>query len=326
LKNSVAALVLAGGLVLLAPQASAQLTKVSEVILASNEDAVGVSFEWPNAFVSLKTDGTQWVIDLTNAFAPVTVSSFNPAFGDQWAENFVHKGSLVCGHRFGGLNLWDVSGVPTQLDTTSTTYHFDGLDTLEDIPGRTLLFYSEHNASSSPGGIRIYDIAGGNFVYMGDNLVGGNQRDGRFLMSTNDSWVYQFDGGAGSTRPLNLNVYNVVNPNVPIFAGMFNLGNVPGNYSANTDLEIDPTERILYAACGFDGLRMIDISVRPSPVVVNTLSATNYYVKELDYLDGTIYMVVSVRMPGGSGASAFSIVPYRPRPCFSGTGWAIRTT
>ena len=167
----------AGVFFLLSAQAPAQISKVGEVVLAQNESARGVSFEWPYAYVSLFNDGVQWVVDLTNPFSPTPVTSFNPAFGDQWNENFVQKGRLVCGHRFGGLNLWDVTGVPFQLDTANTNYHFDGLDILT-AASQTLLFYSEDNASNGPGGLRVYDITNNLLTNIGNSVVGNNQRDG----------------------------------------------------------------------------------------------------------------------------------------------------
>ncbi len=289
---------LAGAFLFQSPQASAVITKVGEEVLAANESARGVDFEWPYAYVSLFTDGIQRKVDVTLPNWPTTVTSFNPDYGDQWGENIVYNGMLVCGHRYGGLNLWDVS-VPVELDDTLTNYHYDGLDVLE-APGMALLLYSEHNAGNQPAGIRVYEISGGLLNYMADDLVGNNQRDGRFLTSTSDGWVYQLDFGAGSTRPLNLNVYDLnTNPPNPIFVQMYNMGNTAGNASPLTDLEIDPTERILYAACGFDGLRMLDIGVRNSPTVVNTYSANGFYVRELSFLPGTVYMVVSVRFPNG---------------------------
>jgi hypothetical protein len=273
-----------------------QPTKVAEVILAPNESARGVDFEWPNAYVSLFTNGEQRVIDL-NTFTQV--AAFNPNYGDQWAEAIVVAGDFISGHRFGGLNLWDVTGVPTPLDSIATTYHFDGLGMLP-IAGQAVLLYSESDISPLDAGLRVYDITNGTLNNIGNAVAANDVRDGRFLLSTSDLWVYQLDGGASSNRPLNLNVYDLgVNgsPTNPLFVQQFNMGNAVGSYGGLTDLALDPTERILYAACGSDGLRMIDIGNRPNPVVVNTYSGTGYYVRELDFLDGTVYMAVSVRLP-----------------------------
>gem|GEM_PF-3133940 len=51
----------------------------------------------------------------------------------------------MCGYRLEGLNLWDATGIPFQLDTSSTNYHHDGLDLL-DVGVLRIVFYSEHNA------------------------------------------------------------------------------------------------------------------------------------------------------------------------------------
>jgi len=290
---------LAAALLILSAPATAQLSLVGEAILDPADSARGISVELSYAYVGLFTDGIQKKVDLAIPSLPTTVATFNPAFGDEWAENFVHNGKLICGHSFGGLNLWDVTGAPTVLDTATTTYHYDGLDVLNP-PGQEFLIYSEHNASSAPAGIRVYDILGGSLTYVSDDLLGGNLRDGRFLVVTRDSWVYQLDGGAGSTRPLTLNIYDLTIPVLPVSYPQFDMGNAVGSYEGHTDLELDPfVQQMLYAACGDDGLRMIDVSVRSAPVVVNTLGAPGYYVKELSFLENSIFLVVSVRLPSG---------------------------
>lgn len=277
----------------------AQLTKVGEIVLASNEKATGVSVEGVTAVASLFTDGEQRIVDLTNPANPTLTTGFNPVFGDQWNENITRSGTFVNGLRFGGLNLWDVSfSIPVLLDWDNTNYHHDGLDILDNAAQR-LLFYSEHNAFGNPGGLLVYDITAATLNQIGSSLVGNNQRDGRFLVVTRDQYVYQLDGGAGSTRPLNLNVYDVTNPNAPVHDQMFNMGNIVGNYSGGTDLLLHPTQQVLYAASGFDGLRILDISVPCTPVVANTVSGPSAYLKELDWLDGSVLMAVSARLAGG---------------------------
>lgn len=280
--------------------APAQLNKVGEIVLAPNQRASGVTAFGQVAYVSLHDDGVTHTIDLTFPNAPTSITSFNPAFGDQFHENVVINGRLFCGHRFGGLNMWDVSNpnLPAQLDTTGTNYHHDGLE-VRNLGVGQILFYSEHNAGAQPGGLHVYDVTGGSLNLLGTSLVGNNLRDGRFLKVTSDQWVYQFDGGAGSTRPLMLNVYDCQTINTPTMVLQFNLGNALGNYTGGTDLELHPSERVLYAACQFDGLRVVDIGVRNAPVVVNTLGANGFQVKELDYALGTVFMVGSVVFPNG---------------------------
>lgn len=279
---------------------SAQLSKFGEVVLSTTDSAMGVALEGQTAFASLFTSGVQVVVDLSVLSTPSVLTTFNPAYGDQWNEPIVYGSKLVSGNRFGGLNLWDVSvpASPSGLDDTNTNYHFDGLDIL-DNGIQPLLFYSEHNASGNPAGLVVFDLSGCTLNQIGSSLLPGAQRDGRFLISTFDNWVYQLDGGAGSTRPLNLNVYDVNVPAAPVHVTMFNMGNTFGNYASGTDLELDPHQRILYAACYLDGLRIIDIGVRSSPVVVNTLAATGYAVRELCYVDGTVFMIATVRFPNG---------------------------
>jgi len=290
---------LAAALLILSAPAAAQLSKVGEVFLDPADSARGVSVELPYAYVGLFTDGIQKKVDLTVPTLPSLVTTFNPAFGDEWAENFVYNGKLICGHRFGGLNLWDVTGAPAVLDTASTTYHFDGLD-VHNPPGEEFLVYSEHNASSAPAGIRVYDILGGSLTYASDDLLGSNLRDGRFLIVTRDGWVYQLDGGAGSTRPLTLNIYDLDDPYAPVSYPQFDMGNAVGSYAGLTDLELDPfVHQVLYAACGFDGLRSIDISVRSAPVVVDTIGAPGFYVRELSFLENSVYLIASVLLPSG---------------------------
>lgn len=290
---------LAAALLILSAPAMAQLSLVGEVVLDPSDSARGISVDLPYAYVGLNTDGIQKKVDLTIPALPTTVATFNPAFGDEWAENFVHNGKLICGHSGGGLNLWDITGAPAVLDTTTTTYHYDGLGVLNP-PGQEFLVYSEHNFSGAPAGIRVYDILGGSLAFASDDLLGGNLRDGRFLVVTRDSWVYQLDGGAGSTRPLTLNIYDLTNPYAPVSYPQFDMGNAVGSYGGHTDLELDPfVHQMLYAACGYDGLRMIDVTVRSAPVVVNTMAAPGFYVSELSFLQNSPFLVASVRFPSG---------------------------
>ncbi len=308
------------GTALLAPYSPAQNpTKVGEIILATNESARGVSFEWPHAYVGQFTDGIQYKVDISNVNNPLLVTTFNPSWGDEWNENFLYQGLLFTGHRFGGLNMWDVSGAPAQLDSVSTNYHFAGLDVLP-FPGNPYLLYGEHNAGTQPACLIVYEFAGGSLVQVGSSLVGGNQRDGRFVLVTSDQWVYQLDAGAGSSRPLNLNIYDLTAPPTPVFCQMYDMGNTAGSAGGLEDLEIHPNERILYAACGLDGLRMLDIGVRCAPVVANTISAPNLSVRELSWLDGTVYLVGSARLPSGQWRFrvADCTVDVNPVPV---TGW-----
>lgn len=285
---------------LLAGPAAAQFVKIGEVVLAPNERAVGVTAFGNTAYVSTFTDGVTYNVDLSTPNTPTVITSFNPAWGDQFNENFYFNGRLVTGNRFGGLNMWDVSvpNAPGQFDTIPTNYHFSGLDSVT-VPGMELFFYSEHNASGNPGGLRIFNTAGNNFASLGSFMLGGNQLDGRFVAVTNDLWAYQLDGGAGSPRPLMLNVYDCTVPTVPNLAQQFNMGTIVGNWSGGTDLEITWDDRFMYAACDLDGLRVINIGTRPSPAVVNVLSAPNLRVRELDKWLGTTYMVGSVVLPNG---------------------------
>jgi hypothetical protein len=286
------------GVTLLGTSASAQLVKVGEITLAASDSARGVSFEYPFAYVSLYGNGMQYKVDVTNPAAPFLLATFNPAFGNQRGENVAAFNRVVSAHELGGLNLWDVTGAPFQLASAGTNDHWDGLE-FQPVGPQQLVLYSEHNAGGNPGGLRVYDISANTLNNIGNSLAGGNARDGRFLTMTQDRWVYQLDGGFGSPRPLMLNVYDLTVPSAPVFVTQFNMGNTVGAYAGLTDLLLDPTQNYLYAACGLDGLRVVDITVRSAPVVVNTLSAPNAVVKELTTLRGTTFVGVSVRFPNG---------------------------
>jgi len=97
-----AALAAIAAMLFLAPKPENAITKVGEIVLASNERAIAVGFEWLNAYVSLFGDGIQCVVDVSNQSSPQAGPTFNPKFGDQWGENIVYQGSFVSGHRFGG--------------------------------------------------------------------------------------------------------------------------------------------------------------------------------------------------------------------------------
>ncbi|MBC8328152.1 MAG: hypothetical protein H8E31_05325, partial [Planctomycetes bacterium] len=159
MKSTVTRLALVGAALLLSSSATAQLFKVGEIVLAPNESARGVSFEYPFAYVSVYGSGVQYKVDLTTPTAPILLSSYNPAFGDQHGENVAAFDRVVTGHRLGGLNLWNVLGAPFQLDSVSTNDHFDGL-AFHPVGGQELLLYSEHNSGGNPGGLPAYDILG----------------------------------------------------------------------------------------------------------------------------------------------------------------------
>jgi hypothetical protein len=292
---------------LLASPAAAQFVKIGEVVLAPNERAVGVTADGVTAHVSTYTDGVTYNVDFSVPTSPTVITSFNPAWGDQFNENYYFNGRVVMGNRFGGLNMWDVStpSAPAQFDTIPTNYHFSGLDAVS-LASMELFFYSEHNASGNPGGLRLFNTLGNTFSPVGSFLLGGNLLDGRFVAATNDLWAYQLDGGAGSPRPLMLNVYNCTVPTAPTLAQQFNMGTIVGNWSGGTDLEIHWLDRYLYAACDLDGLRIIDITTRPAPFVANVLSGPNVRVRELDKWLGTTFMVGSVVF--GNGQNRFRVL------------------
>lgn len=307
-------------MLVLAAGAAGQV-KVGEIVLATDESARGVSFEWPYAYVATFNDGWQHQVDLTDPANPLLVTKFNPSGGDVWNENLVFQGRLFAGFRFGGLAMWDVGGTPAELDTAHTIYHFAGLDVLP-VPGRLFLLYSEHNAFTKRGGLRVFEFSSGTLVKVGESVDDFGKRDGRFLVATSDRWVYQLDAGAYSSpaRPLNLNVYDLTSPANPVFCQMFDMGNTVGSHGGLEDLALHPGEDHLYAACGWDGLRILDISNRCAPVVVDTLWRDGFAARELSMLPGSVYLVASAVLP--SGDQAFRVldcaVPTDPVPV---TGW-----
>lgn len=285
---------------LLVGPAASQFTKIGEIVLAPNERAVGVTAERFVAHVSTFTNGITYNVNYTIPTALTLIANYNPLWGDQHNENFFLNGRVFSGHRFGGLNMWDVlaPNAPFQLDSIPTNDHFSGLDSIT-IPGLELFFYSEHNAGGNPGGLHIFNTAGNTFAPLGNFLLGGNLLDGRFVRVTSDVWAYQLDGGFGSPRPLMLNVYDCTTPTAPVYVQQFNMGTTVGNWSGGTDLEIAWNDQVVYAACDLDGLRVIDVSVRPLPVLVNVLSAPNVRVRELDAFLGSTFIVGSVVLPNG---------------------------
>jgi len=283
---------------LAAPRGQAQiLHKVGELPIAWQESVRGVSFAYPDAYVSRFRGGVQYRVDLVDPAQPALLTSFNPSGGDVWNENLLYQGRLITGHRAGQLNLWDVSGVPAELDSQFTNYHFAGLAVLE-MAGTPFLFYSEHDAYKKPGGLRIYDISADTLVQVGAVL--DRRLDGRSLVVTADGWVYQFDEGVGRNNgPVRLNIYDASTPSAPAFCQSFDLGNQPGNGAFLGDLALDPTGSWLYAACGLDGLRILDVTSRCAPVVVTTRKAPGVRVRELSWLAGTSYLAVSASFDNG---------------------------
>lgn len=286
---------------LLLASATAQ-TKVGQTGLEYNDSIRSVNCAGTTAFVSRHEDGVQYKVDLSNPTFPWAFRSWNPTWGDQWAEAVLHQGRLISGHRGGGLNLWQVSGAPRELHTLPTNDHHDGLAVFDDGTNR-LLFFSESDIGGffSSGGLRIFDIGQDQLNQIGTSIVGSNQRDGRFLVVTDDLYVYQLDGGNASSRPLTLNVYDASVPTSPVHLLQYSgLGTVDGNFNSHPDAVLSPDQQFLYIAAGFDGLKIVDISNRVSPQLVTTIGV-GYNVHELDMALGTAWMVASIRDPFGTG-------------------------
>lgn len=289
-------------LALLAPTLQAQ-TLTSDITFTNNGSVRSVNAHNGTAFASLWDGAVQNAVDITVPSSPTLTATWSDTtLSDQWAEAVLHKGRLIHGHRHGDLSMWDLRGTsPAKLATADTIYHYDGLMVL-DNGARQMLFAGEHPAAGRSGGLRIYGIAHDRFIPLGHSLS-KHDRDGRFLVVTNDLFVYQIDGGAGSgsSNTLTLNLYDASTPHSPIFVQQFDgLGTTVGSYPGNTDLALSPDQQFLYVATGANGLKIVDISNRTSPVLVASLG-TGFDVRELDMALGTHFLLVSLRDPFGTG-------------------------
>ena len=275
-------------------------TLLSEIVLDPSTHSTGVTVSGDVAWCSLYADGVQVAVDVSNPGNPVLLrgGSFNPPYGDQWAEHFRSDDWLITGHRGGGVALYDVTtpSSPAILDSVPTNDHYAGLDVLT-VGSFVCLFYSERDSSGLPGGVIAYDIAGAKLVQTGASLASG--RDGCALTVTPQLFVYQIDAAQNDPNRANtLNVYDATIPGLPVFSSQFSLGNSVAEKGGNVDILSRSSGDYLFVANRGDGLKVVDVQTPASPILVATFDPPGVEVQELT-LPRDDFLVVTGVLPGG---------------------------
>ena len=287
---------------LLVPTAapSAQFSMLSEIDISVSSDLTSVEIVGDHALVSHRANGIQSVVDLRDPSSPVLcpTSGFNAPFGDMFGEAHYYDGlggHLLTGHRFGGLTMIDVSSPCNSLapvSTVQTQYLHQGLTTWAD--GFThYLFYGEHPAGGSAGGIRIYDITLGSLLQVGASLdpTGVELDGGDLVISPSGSWCFQYSPRGFSTGPdTALMVYDVFDKTNPQWVTSLDL---PGKtvFSA-AELVYSGTHESLFIAAGPDGLQLVDVSSPPNPTAVRLFpNFPNVMVQEVVFYNANILLI-----------------------------------
>ncbi len=294
--------------------------KLGEVRLGNSIDScrgieVATVGEQTFAFASIHKGAVQYVVDVTDPTQPTTCTTIDPPLNDQWNDPLLANGYLFTGHRFGGLNMIDVSDPcnPQVVSTTGTNYHFKGL-TFHEILGTPYLFESEHCANQRGGGLRVYDLTLGFLGWVGAAL--DPNWDGGDLKVTKDLFAYQLDPGrrVSGLEPVQLNVYDVAIADAPKRLGRYSLGNDVANQSSAYDLVLSADERWVLTGNGLDGLHVVDISKRNSPVVTRTFRRQGISIEGLEFLDDEkTTLIVTYRKRNGNRALAAGDVTNLPQ-------------
>ena len=266
-----------------APALSAQ-HMISETVVPGSVSIASVVGNGNVVYISQFVNSLQSTWSVANPLAPSIFSNtLNPPFGDQWNDSHYYSGEegmfLFQACRFGGLNMIDVSEPTaiTVVDSVSTNYHWDGLETWTH-PRSGKLYLAASEASTFPGGVGgllIYEVTSQGMTLVASELLPQVQGfdlkfspDGRYIYQlATATWNPSFES--------NLYVYDLGDPKLPnyptpVLCASPIIAANPAN--AGAQLEITSTGDRVYIAQGTDGLWTADLTVPCSPVL-NSLIA-----------------------------------------------------
>jgi len=282
----------------------ASFTRLSSTTLgtAADSSAVGVEVVGQCAYVSLKTDGKQVVVNVQNPYAPLVLPTINPLYSDQWNDPFYFNGFVFSAHRWGGLNMMDGINPSAGLlvvSSQSTNYHFKGLAGLNEN-GKAYLFYSEALTSGADGGLRIYEIDSGALVPTG-SYISPDTTGGALAVTSDGMWAYQSDNGdrQGVFQAMSLNYYDVSDKNNVVFGGNLLLPTLEANRSQSADMVMSPEEDYLFMATSEDGLQVIDILDKANPLHIKTYTQNGFRIDGLVMTDPDT-LIVTAYVKGSS--------------------------
>ncbi len=212
-----------------------------------------------------------------------TKTCLNPSYGDQWFEGEytpAFGGRYVVAHRFGGINLIDVSNpraatfgavLHSRRDRQSK-YHFRGKRFLTRASS-TYLYYNEHNVSNRGGGLVVYQLTGqgkpGNrLTPCWNNLKVGTDANGLAILGNH---AYQMGFENNRSTGLYLRTFDLTNACKPRMCNRQKIGGITA-YSHN-DMEESSFGKRILVAMGNQGLKCIDAKNPCKPVVETVFPA-----------------------------------------------------
>lgn len=279
---------------------SAQLRKLSEVLVHPSEGIESVELAGRFAIVSTRSNGLQVFVNVRDPLNPFVcpTSGYDPLYGDIFGESLYYDGlggHLFTGHRFGGLTMNDVSTPCASVFPTSeawTRYMHEGLDVWSDGVDH-FLFYGEHPSGGSQGGLRIYDIGAGALNEVGTSLnpTGGQLDGGDLVVSPDGNWCYQICPRGIQPGPFTtLVVYDVSDKAAPAFVTSVD---IPGQTLAfDAELVYSAKTETLFLAMYGGGLFRADVSTPGAPVIERMFASfPGFSFQEVELYNDTILLL-----------------------------------
>ncbi len=267
----------------------AQLDEVGRINIPGTASGLGYHVDGNYAYVVRRGfpsgPETFRVVNISNKSAPfiegqISDLPFNNAF-DMWYGN----GFAFTAHRFGGVNMIDVSNPasPFVTSTAPSTYTFAGIMSVGNF-----LYVADHSAGSQPGGMRIFDISANNLnqigTLFGPPLGNGGGIDGRDLAISSDNLYAYQSSGLDDWPKAGLYTYDISNKTNPSV-----LNFIPDIFGGQ--LLISPDDMLLFMTYTepndftppIKGVKIFDLSNPTQPVELTTISLTNGGFLALDY-------------------------------------------
>jgi hypothetical protein len=290
-------------------------------------------------FCLVNQPGMLEIVDVSDPANPYVRSSLNLFSGDGhdlWYGEWGTNKYVFTGHRWGRLTMSDVTNpdVPVVSHSVNTIYHHKGLYSVGHY-----VYYCEHPASATQGGLRIYDFATGSLVETGNWLKGPPcPIDGKEIAVRSDGSVaYQYDeehrdwvGHLCSGINEKLLAYDTTVRSAPTVLGYLAppvpRGGAPRDWC---DMVLSPDDDYLYLAYGGGGVLVCDASGFGAPSVVAQFGAELDEVA-LDPARSVLYAATAPPTYGSgmpSGSSLWVVGVWDPSsPSVIGTmpGMAVR--
>jgi hypothetical protein len=210
-----------------------------------------------------QVDGWLHTVSVTNPTNPTLTTSYDPPYGDQWHEaeyTPAFGGRLFTGHRFGGLNMIDVSNpaAPVAVASFNSIYHYRGLRFRQFSPTTGVLYYNETNW-----GLQTFDVTSNTLTPYWDNFANGTN-DGNGLELWNDN-LFQFSVPAVNPSDRRLYCFDIGFPQVPLLCQTVPFSNqAPGG--GQHLLRRQPGQPYILTTRWDDGVDLFDVSNPCSPV------------------------------------------------------------